>query len=52
MNVVKMAEERNLRLGVLPDTTITSHVNMKLVCHTINLFWCEPTVAEHANLHK
>lgn len=34
----------------LPDATIASHVDMKFICHSINLFRCQTTVAEHANL--
>lgn len=35
---------------MLPNPTITSHVNMKFICQAINLFRCHPTVAKHANL--
>jgi len=37
----------------LPDATISSHVDMKFVSQTINLFRCHPTITEHTNLdHK
>lgn len=36
----------------LPDAAIASHVDMKFICHTINLFRSQPTVAEHANLDQ
>ena len=34
----------------LPNATIASHIDMKLICQTINLFRGHPTVAEHTNL--
>ena len=41
-----------MTLVLLPNTTITGHVNMKFLCQAIDLFRSHPTIAEHANLFK
>lgn len=49
-NIHVWRESEGRRKDVLPYSTIASHINMKFVCQTINLFRCHSTIAKHANL--